>query len=95
VLEAVLCLTGLGSAAGAGAAAAPVAGAVATAGWSEATGGYVTYLTSDEELMTVLPAPNSLSLVLCEPGVMSFVKHVSAAAPEPRYDVAMQFLVVT
>jgi hypothetical protein len=63
--------------------------------WGEGSGvgGYVTYLTSDEELLTVMPASNAASLVLREPGLMSFVKYVTAGAPGPRYDVALQFLV--
>jgi len=63
--------------------------------WGEGSGvgGYVTYLTSDEELLTVLPASNAASLVLREPGLMSFIKYVTAGAPGPRYDIALQFLV--
>jgi Rps23 Pro-64 3,4-dihydroxylase Tpa1-like proline 4-hydroxylase len=56
-------------------------------------GGFVTYLTSDDELLTVLPASNAASLVLREPGLMSFVKYITAGAPGPRYDIALQFLV--
>jgi hypothetical protein len=59
--------------------------------WDDAAGGCVTYMTADDELLTVPPKANALSLVCREPGVMSFVRFVSHAAPEPRYDVALQF----
>jgi hypothetical protein len=61
--------------------------------WEEDAGGYTSYLTSDEELLTVVPKQNRLVLVQREPGVMSFVKFVTHAAAENRYDVALQFLV--
>lgn len=64
--------------------------------WADAAaaGGSIVFLTADEELLTVPPAGNSLSLVLREPAVMSFVKYVSAAAPAVRYDIAMTYAVV-
>jgi len=60
-----------------------------SAEWEEEAGGYVTYLTPDEELLTVPPTPNGLSIVGLAPGVQSFVKYVSQDAPEVRYDVAL------
>jgi hypothetical protein len=61
---------------------------------SAAAGGSVVFLTADEELLTVPPVANSLSLVLRDASIMSFVKHVSAAAPGTRYDVALTFAVL-
>ena len=69
--------------------AATAAGAGGT--WPEAVGGYTTFLTADEEVATAMPRPNTLSLVLRPPAVMSFVKYVTAAAPGNRYDVALRF----
>lgn len=60
--------------------------------WPESHGGYVSYLTSDEELLSVPPKANSLSLVLRPPGVMSFVKYVNHMGRENRYDYALQFM---
>jgi Rps23 Pro-64 3,4-dihydroxylase Tpa1-like proline 4-hydroxylase len=59
--------------------------------WSDECGGYVSYLSGDEELLSVPPAPNTLALVARDATVMSFVKYVTHKAPECRYDVALQF----
>ena len=68
-------------------------GAWAAAG--DESGGATTYVTADEELLTVPPLANSLSLVLREPGVASFVRYLSAAAPAGgRWDAALSFLVL-
>ena len=45
----------------------------------------------EDELLSVPPAANVLSLVLTSEGVMHFVKYVSAGAPGSRFDVAAQF----
>jgi Rps23 Pro-64 3,4-dihydroxylase Tpa1-like proline 4-hydroxylase len=83
VLEVTLCLcTGSSG-----------AGASSSTEWPAEAGGYVCYLTSDEELLTVPPKRNALSLVLKEPGLMSFVKLVTARAEGVRYDVNLHFLV--
>lgn len=67
----------------------------------ETCGGFISYLTENEELLRVHPQANSLSLVLREggpdgapPPLMSFVKYVKAGAPGPRYDVSLQFIVL-
>lgn len=59
--------------------------------WPDEAGGYVTYMTADDELLSIPPKANNLSIVCKEPGVMSFVKFVSHRADETRYDVAMSF----
>ncbi len=65
----------------------------ASAEWPAEAGGYVCYMTADEELLTVPAKRNALSLVLKEPGLMSFVKLVTARAEGVRYDVSLHFLV--
>jgi len=60
--------------------------------WPEEAGGYVKYLTSDDELVALPPKTNTLTVVCREVGMMSFVRYVTAAAPEVRYDVAAQFV---
>ena len=37
---------------------------------------------------------NALSIVLCEPGIMDFVKYVSNDAPSERYDVRYELAVL-
>ncbi len=64
-----------------------------TSEWPEEAGGYVSYMTEDDQLLCVPPKENSLSLVLKEPGVMSFVKFVTQDAPGPRFDVNFLFRV--
>jgi len=64
-----------------------------TSEWPEEAGGYVSYMTEDDQLLCVPPKENSLSLVLKEPGVMSFVKFVSQDAPGPRFDINFLFRV--
>lgn len=49
-------------------------------------------MVEDADLVTVLPAPNTLSLVLREEGVNRFVKLISHDAPGPRVDVAVDYL---
>lgn len=98
VLDATLCFCappcslGDADAQGDGAGAEEVDGEDPLA-WPAAHGGHVTYLTGDEELLTVLPRGNALSLVALEPGVLSFVKLVSRAhaGAAPRYDAALRF----
>ena len=71
------------------------AGAGAGAEWPAEAGGFVCYMTADEELLTVPAKRNALSLVLKEPGLMSFVKLVTARAEGVRYDVSLHFLVAS
>ena len=71
------------SSAAAAAAAAPLSFVDATlcctsstGGWTEADGGYVSYLTADDELLSVPPKRNSLSLVQRE----HQVSHLTASS---------------
>jgi len=45
----------------------------------------------DAPLLSVSAASNTLNVVLRPPGVLRFVKYVSAAAPGSRWDVSMEF----
>jgi len=54
--------------------------------WIDDDGGYTTYLDAEDEILTLVPAANTLSLVMREEGTMRFVKHISATAAAPRYD---------
>lgn len=98
VLDATLCFCAPPSSVGDADALGGDAGAEEADGedplaWPAVHGGHVTYLTGDEELLTVLPRGNALSLVALEPGVLSFVKLVSRAhaGAAPRYDAALRF----
>ena len=42
----------------------------------------------EDELLSIPPASNTLSLVLRDGGIMQFIKYVSAGAPGSRWDVA-------
>ena len=85
VLEVTLCLCTGGGGADAG----------VSAEWPAEAGGFVCFMTADEELLTVPAKRNALSLVLKEPGLMSFVKLVTARAEGVRYDVSLHFLVAS
>jgi len=52
---------------------------VGGSGWKTDYGGYITYLTSeeDEELLTVHPQENSLALVYRDKETLRFVKHIN------------------
>lgn len=45
--------------------------------WRADCGGFTSYIADDEELLTVVPKSNSLSMVYREDGVLKFVKHVN------------------
>ncbi|KAL0485386.1 prolyl 3-hydroxylase [Acrasis kona] len=49
-------------------------------------GGAIVYMNEDEELLSVLPVDNSLSIVMRDVGVMQFVKFVNHKAPFARFD---------
>ncbi|KAA0153625.1 hypothetical protein FNF29_03013 [Cafeteria roenbergensis] len=68
----------------------PFPGVDADEPWPEEAGGYTVMLTSDEELCTVEPTSNSLSVLGVPPGATTFVKFVTASAPGVRYDVCMR-----
>lgn len=58
--------------------------------WDESWGGFVSYVVEgeEEELLTVWPHANRLSLVYRTPGSARFVKYVNCLANIPRYDFA-------
>ncbi len=64
--------------------------------WNEEHGGTTHYLIEgeDEELLTVVPAGNSASLVYrAEPGCMRFVHYVNSLAKQPLYEFSCVFRV--
>lgn len=63
-------------------------------GWEDndnAAGGYISYLTAEEEKFTSFPKPNTLTVVFRDPKLLSFVKYVTKSHPCPRYDYDIQF----
>ncbi|OQR67131.1 2-oxoglutarate and iron-dependent oxygenase domain-containing protein 1-like [Tropilaelaps mercedesae] len=67
--------------------------------WRADCGGFTSYIADDEELLTVVPKSNSLSMVYREDGVLKFVKHVNhqmaqVADPSKRHfqDVHLNFV---
>eukprot|EP01083_Nonionella_stella_P241903 844271_1 len=55
--------------------------------WTEKQGGSVHYMDSDEELLTLLPSFNTLSLVYRDDGqIMQFVRYVNCTARATRHD---------
>ncbi len=62
--------------------------------WEEGHGGWVSYIVKDEEdgeLITVLPAPNALTIVYRDTGCLQFVKYVNRTAPSVLYDVTLTY----
>lgn len=72
--------------------------------WEMSFGGFVSYVDSnpkdeddddkeggDDALMTLFPLHNSLSVVVCEKGIVSFTKYLSASAPSNRIDFVAKF----
>eukprot|EP00941_MAST-03F_sp_MAST-3F-sp1_P004599 g4599.t1 len=56
--------------------------------WGENTGGFMTYLAEEEELLTVpCDEINSLCIVLRDEGVGRFVKYLNGTAPSDRIDI--------
>ena len=58
--------------------------------WNVANGGFVSYLTKDEdeELLTIAPKANSLSLVFRDEDTLRFVKYLNAKCQDDYfYDV--------
>ena len=49
----------------------------------------------DTRLLSVSASNNTLSLVYRDPGTMRFVKYVSAAAPSSRWDIALEYDVLS
>ncbi len=73
--------------------------------WEMSHGGFVSYVDSkkgedenepdveadSDALMTLFPLHNSLSVVVAEPGIVSFTKYLSASAPADRIDFVAKF----
>jgi len=64
--------------------------------WQLQWGGWQAYVADDEELITVLPEHNCLSLVyrVADSGVQQFVKYVNHHAPCHRYDIQLHYRAV-
>ncbi|EFC45784.1 proline hydroxylase [Naegleria gruberi] len=54
--------------------------------WDFDFGAGVTYMDEEEELLSILPEPNTISIVLRDTGVQTFVKYVTHHAPGDVYD---------
>ncbi|KAG2388273.1 hypothetical protein C9374_000437 [Naegleria lovaniensis] len=54
--------------------------------WDFEYGGGVTYMDEEEELLAILPEPNTISIVLRDEGVQTFVKFLTHHAPGDVYD---------
>mmetsp|Transcript_6201 Transcript_6201/g.8639 ORF Transcript_6201/g.8639 Transcript_6201/m.8639 type:complete len:97 (-) Transcript_6201:148-438(-) len=79
-LDVVLCCT------------SPPRGGGGASSWNLSHGGSVHYVDGEDELLTVEPSANTLSLIYrAEAGTSRFVKYVNASAPAPRLDVACTF----
>jgi Rps23 Pro-64 3,4-dihydroxylase Tpa1-like proline 4-hydroxylase len=59
--------------------------------WDVQHGGGCVYMDEDNELLSILPVHNSLSIVLREEGVMQFVKFVNHKAPATRFDICCAY----
>jgi Rps23 Pro-64 3,4-dihydroxylase Tpa1-like proline 4-hydroxylase len=59
--------------------------------WDFDFGGQIVYMDEEEELLSVLPQENSLSLVLRDKGTMQFIKYVNHQAPEDRIDLSFVY----
>jgi hypothetical protein len=49
----------------------------------------------DSKLLSVSASNNTLSLVFRDPGTIRFVKYVSHSAPSSRWDISMEYEIVT
>ncbi|KAL9653005.1 hypothetical protein ABK040_015520 [Willaertia magna] len=54
--------------------------------WEFEYGGGIVYMDEVEELLSVLPEPNTISMVLRDKGVQTFVKYLNHHAPGDIYD---------
>lgn len=62
--------------------------------WKSQVGGFTTYLDEEDELLTLMPQKNALSLVLRDVGCMHFVKFITSSAPQQRFDFRHVFKIV-
>lgn len=59
--------------------------------WDFDFGGQTVYMDETEELLSVPPQENSLSLVLRDVGTMQFVKYLNNNAPHDLYDICVTY----
>lgn len=59
--------------------------------WDLDHGGSVIYMDENDELLSILPAGNTFSMVLRDEGVMRFTKYVNSRAPSTRFDFCMVY----
>lgn len=59
--------------------------------WDIDLGGQITYMDEEDELATMIPSDNALSLVFRDVGCMKYVKYVNHEAPAARNEIALIF----
>lgn len=61
--------------------------------WSQNYGGTISYITEgeDEELLTIVPASNCLSIAYRDKDALRFVKHINCMAVSPFFDVSFVY----
>jgi Rps23 Pro-64 3,4-dihydroxylase Tpa1-like proline 4-hydroxylase len=59
--------------------------------WDFDYGGQIVYMDEEEELLSVPPQENSLSLVLRDIGTMQFIKYLNHNAPTNRTDISVTY----
>lgn len=57
--------------------------------WDVDLGGQITYMDEEDELATMVPGDNSLSIVFRDVGCMKYVKYVNHEAPSARQEIAL------
>ncbi|XP_078485496.1 prolyl 3-hydroxylase OGFOD1-like [Ciona intestinalis] len=62
--------------------------------WCEDNGGCLSYIADneDEELLTIVPSSNNLSVAYRDSGAIRFVKYINHLAPHEIYDVSMSYV---
>jgi len=63
--------------------------------WPDDDGGDSTYLDGDDELLTVVPANNSVTLMLRDQSITRFVRHVVNTATTSVYDVIKTYVIAS
>lgn len=59
--------------------------------WDVDVGGQITYMDEEDELVTMIPSDNALSLVFRDKGCMKYVKYVNNEAPSARQEFTLTF----
>lgn len=57
--------------------------------WDVDLGGQITYMDEEDELATMIPSDNALSIVFRDVGCMKYVKYVNHEAPSARQEIAL------